>query len=895
MATPDHSSRLYDMDRKELLRIIQKAAEAETTKLVLSGKNIGYLPPDIGRLTKLKELRLRNCQLTSLPPEIGQLTNLEKLYLGNNQLVKIPSEISQLINLKELDLNSNGLSQLSPSFLNTSLSCLQKLYLSGNHLRDFPPEFCCFTSLTELDLNSNQLVNLPPEIGQLFKLKRLFVRANKLIKIPAEIGKLTELNELHLNGNQLKNLPPEIGQLTKLKKLNLSMSRLESLPTEVRQLINLKELHLIGTDLPIPPEILGKTREPNKIINYYINLKINCSSPLNEAKVLIVGQGSVGKTSLVKRLIENDFSPQQHKTEGIDIKSWHLPINDQEVQLNIWDFGGQEIMHATHQFFLTKRSLYLLVLDARQGEDENRLEYWLKIIQSFSGESPIIIVGNKIDQHPLDIDRRGLQNKYKTLKAIVETSCQSGKGIEQLKELIQSEIAKLEHVFNQFPLTWFEVKTKLEQIDRDYITYEDYERLCKDENVTEEISQRTLIGFLHDLGVVLNFQDDPRLEDTHVLNPEWVTNGVYKILNDRQLIIDNKGILSRQDLKRILDRKRYPHNKHIFIINMMRKFELCFALDGSDDKRFLIPDLLPKEEPYTGEWLNALAFEYHYNVLPHSIISRFIVRMNNYIHQHTYWRNGVVLVYEGNNLALVKADREDKKIFIRIAGSLSSQRRAFLAIVRSHFEHIHKTIPGIQIKEKVPLPDCPEVVVDYQHLLTLEWKRVATFIPEGYSEEVNVKHLLDGVEKERDRKARREGHLTRENVSNLSINIQNTNAQENIPMSNTYQYGSGDNIAGDKVMGDKIGTQINNSQNLAEAAQEIQQLLDQLSQNYPDPTPAQKIQIAAQAVEEIEKNPTLKARVTNALKEAGTTALEEAVDHPAIKIVVAGVKGYIDA
>lgn len=883
------------MDRKELLRIIQKAAEENATRLVISNRNIGYLPPEIGQLTQLKELRLRNCQLTSLPPEIGQLTNLEKLYLRNNQLVKFPSELSRLTNLKELELSFNGFIDLPHSFLKSPLPHLKKLNLADNQLRKLPPELIHFNSLIELDLSRNKLIDIPPEIAGLVNLKRLFISANSLIELPPEISQLTNLVSLAIDGNPLRSLPPEIGRLRKLKILNLQTNQLESLPFEIKQLTNLKILSLKDTKLPIPPEILWKPDEPQKIIDYYINLKTNRSKPLNEAKVLIVGQGSVGKTSLVKRLIEDSFDPQQNKTEGIDIKSWHLPIDDQEVQLNIWDFGGQEIMHATHQFFLTKRSLYLLVLDARQGEDENRLEYWIKIIQSFGGDSPVIIVGNKVDQHPLDIDRRGLQNKYKTIKAIVESSCQSGKGIEPLKELIQSEIAKLEHVFNQLPLTWFEVKTKLEKMDRDYITYEDYERLCENENVTEEISQRTLIGFLHDLGVVLNFQDDPRLEDTHVLNPEWVTNGVYKILNDRQLIIDNKGILSRQDLKRILDRKKYPHNKHIFIINMMRKFELCFALDGSDDKRFLIPDLLPKEEPYTGEWLNALAFEYHYNVLPHSIISRFIVRMNNYVHQHTYWRNGVVLVYEGNNLALVKADREDKKIFIRIAGSLSSQRREFLAIVRSHFEHIHRTIPGIQIKEKVPLPDCPEVVVDYQHLLTLERKRVPTFIPEGYSEEINVKQLLDGVEKERDRKARREGYLTRENVSNISINIQNTNAQENIPMSNTYQYGSGDNIAGDKVMGDKIGTQINNSQNLAEAAQEIQQLLDRFSQDYPDPTPAQKIQIAAQTVEEIERNPTLKARVTNALKEAGTTALEEAVEHPAIKIVVAGVKGYIDA
>jgi hypothetical protein len=114
-------------------------------------------------------------------------------------------------------------------------------------------------------------------------------------------------------------------------------------------------------------------------------------------------------------------------------------------------------------------------------------------------------------------------------------------------------------------------------------------------------------------------------------------------------------------------------------------------------------------------------------------------------------------------------------------------------------------------------------------------------------------------------------------------------------MSNSiHQYGFGDNIAGDKVMGDKIGTQINHSQNLAQAAQEIKALLDQLDQDYDRTTPTGQAMISAQAIASIETNPTLKARVINALKEGGTTALEEAIDHPAIKPVVAMIKGFMD-
>jgi hypothetical protein len=53
---------------------------------------------------------------------------------------------------------------------------------------------------------------------------------------------------------------------------------------------------------------------------------------------------------------------------GIRIKDWRIDTGDQELRCNLWDFGGQDIMHATHQFFLSRRSLYVLVLDGRKDE-----------------------------------------------------------------------------------------------------------------------------------------------------------------------------------------------------------------------------------------------------------------------------------------------------------------------------------------------------------------------------------------------------------------------------------------------------------------------------------------------------------------------------------------------
>jgi internalin A len=481
--------------------------------------------------------------------------------------------------------------------------------------------------------------------------------------------------------------------------------------------------------------------------------------------VLVLGQGSVGKTSLVKGLMGGKFNPRENKTEGIDIQKWQVAVDRQDVRLNVWDFGGQEIMHATHQFFLTKRSLYVLVVDARVSEEENRVEYWLKIIQSFGKESPVIIVGNKIDQQRLDLNRSSLQAKYPNIRAFVETSCQTSEGLDELNSVVVREVGALEHLHDALLVSWFSVKERLEQMEEDFIPFDEYVRMCRDEDIGDELSRDTLIGFLHDLGIVLNFRDDPRLAGMGILNPEWVTNGVYKILNSH-VLFQNKGVLERRSLGQILDPRKYPEDKHLFIMDLMRKFELCFDFEGQRDERFLIPDLLSREEPDTGDWGGALAFQYHYSVLPTSIISRFIVRMQQYINKNTLWRTGVVLKNDDGNRALIKADIEDRKIFIWVGGPENSRRR-FLEVIRSHFDSIHKTIPGLAADEKVPLPSHPEIAVDYKHLLRLEQEGIEKWIPEGLVEPVNVKQLLDGIETERARRDRQEFRIREERPERL--------------------------------------------------------------------------------------------------------------------------------
>jgi internalin A len=621
------------------------------------------------------------------------------------------------------------------------------------------PEFLFeLKNLQELDLDKNILHTIPNNLADLDKLTELHLANNKLSKFPSQLLKLTKLSFIDLSYNSIKKIPTTVKKLQNLTTLNFAGNPIETLPASLLKLPNLTTLDVDNTLLNVPPEIL-KTKDSKTILNYIFSKKLTNKRPLREAKVIFVGQGSVGKTSAVKRVVSNTFSNDESKTEGITINKWNVKdfkskssVKNNFIHLNIWDFGGQEIMHATHQFFLTKRSLYLLVLDSRLTQEENRVEYWLKIIQSFGGESPVLIVGNKIDQHPLDIDRTGLQKKYPNIVGILETSAATGAGIEELKAAIAEQVNNLPHVRDLLPETWFTVKTKLEELGRqsNFITHDKYLELCAENEVSDETSQRTLIGFLHDLGVVLHFQDDPRLEALGILNPQWVTNGVYKILNPHTLF-QNKGVLTTSMLDEILNLPEYPRGKRLFIVDMMKKFELCYDIEA--DKTFLVPDLLPKDEPAELKFNGVPAFEYAYPVLPSSVITRFIVRMNQKIDDGFVWRTGVVLKI-GDNKALVKADIEDRKITIAI-DDLEHTRRDALPAIRYQLDEIHGSIKGLDAQKRVPIPEAPEAEpLDYGYLLQLERDGFEGHPVKNGNQlvKVNVRKLLSGVVSETERR-----------------------------------------------------------------------------------------------------------------------------------------------
>lgn len=488
--------------------------------------------------------------------------------------------------------------------------------------------------------------------------------------------------------------------------------------------------------------------DPGAILDYYFRVRTD-QRPLNEAKLILVGFGAVGKTSLVERLVHGRFDPAEQKTEGIAITDWNLRLHDgEEARLHVWDFGGQEIMHATHQFFLTQRSLYLLVLAGRQGREDADAEYWLSLIGSLAAESPVIVVLNKIVEHPFDLNGAVLRQRFPSIRRVVRTDCAAGVGLNELADIIRYETDMLPNLRDAFPASWFATKERLSSMTDSWLGFEQYRRCCAELGEEDPAAQERLADVLHSLGIALNYRDDPRLRDTHVLNPRWVTEGVYRILNHPRLA-EQHGEVSVDDLADILDRQEYPPERHGFLLELMRKFDLCFRFTDQED-RYLVPELLGKEQPELGDELKpelCLSFEYRYpTVVPEGLLPRFIVRSYPLSTGEPRWRTGVVLSFEGSR-GLVVADPLARRVRISIAGPVASRRR-LLAVIRSDFDRIHASYRSPP-EEMVPLPEHPDITVPYAELVAFEAAGVTSFpkaVGGGKVVSLSVQDLLHGVD-----------------------------------------------------------------------------------------------------------------------------------------------------
>ncbi|AYB33337.1 COR domain-containing protein [Chryseolinea soli] len=655
---------------------------------------------------ELTTLVLINVGLADIPDTIFECKYLHRLVLNSNHIAKINSKLSSLSRLQFLDISNNSIEKLS-----------ENLGLPN--------------SLSVLDLSYNSIEKIPQSINRLKNLTSLFISGNDIREMPTTVLDIVPLCMAH---DKLREVKSQKDLIIRSQKYEEAAGLRDIELT----LLDKMEVGLYAFDTNIsnlPPEILS--RGIDSIKEYWKSLEIGSRQPLNEVKLILVGEGGCGKTSLMKRLTRDEFNSNESQTHGINIREWSMiREKDSSVMARIWDFGGQEIMHSTHQFFLSKRSIYLVVIDSRKDE---KVEYWLKNIESFGGDSPVLLVINKVDENPgFDINRKFIQNKYKSIAGFFRVSCSNGEGLNELKRGIVSSLMNVKHLDTLWRKEWFLIKEGLQEANKNYISYDSFIAICVENKVVDPAEQSELLSFLSDLGIMLNYRD-LALQDTNVLNPHWITNAVYQIINSR-LIIEAQGVLNFKSLSSILDKKNYPENKFNYIISLMKKFELCYDLDN---QRVLIPDLLGIEEPEL-QITPQIKFYIQYAFLPKSIIPRFIVRMHRDIKKNNSWRTGAILTnakYAAR--AIVKSDEEEKRISIYVEGK---QPRDFFAIIRHTLEDINNSFEKLVFEERVAIPNS-ELSISFNHLLTLEGKGIQDYVPEGSSEEIDVSEVLGTVRK----------------------------------------------------------------------------------------------------------------------------------------------------
>ena len=582
------------------------------------------------------------------------------------------------------------------------------LDLSGLGLTRLPPEIGQLSALEALHLFNNKLTSLPPEIGLLSALMRLHLAYNQLSSLPRELGQLTVLTKLYLSHNQLTSLPPEIGELQNLELLTLHDNRLEALPEPLKRLNVWERLHQLtlhdNDALGIPSEVLGPTSamirrgatpaHPRAILDYYFRTQIT-GGPLNEVKVILVGRGGAGKTSLVKRLVNNEFNENEQETPGISITDWSLKCGKDEVKLHLWDFAGQEITHGTHQFFFSQRSVYLLLLTGREGNAERDADYWLRLIKAFGSDSPVLVVLNKIEQSYFELDEPAIQRDHPSVRSFHGMDCKSGSGREELLKALQETIKGMDSVHKAFPSEWKKVKNRLSGMKENYLGQKEYRVICAENGEKDEASQDMLAGHLHHLGIALNYADDPRVRHALVLNPGWVTDGIYKIIRGVEKTTP-AGELKASALAKILPEEEKPAMRR-YLVDLMRKFELCFALD-EEEKRFLVPAVLPVKSPVLdASWVTdkkALRLRYEYDALPQGLLPRFLVRTHVLSQDKPRWRTGVMLGFEGAEALVRAVQGKQDYIEIIIRGPQEPTQR-LAAVVRENFRVIHDDIKAL--------------------------------------------------------------------------------------------------------------------------------------------------------------------------------------------------------
>ena len=663
-------------------------------------------------LTALQSLDLGANQISDIS-FLKELTALQSLDLEDNQISDI-SFLKELTALLYLNLRHNLISDIS--FLK-ELTALQSLDLSYNLISDisFLKEL---TTLQSLDLRYNQISDIS-FLNELTALQSLDLHNNQISDI-SFLKDLTTLQSLDLSLNQISDIS-FLKDLTALQSLDLSYNQISELPIWISDFsmeIEMREFGdgvcLYGNPLQKPNvEIVKQGKEAIKRYFEELERKDVEELQLLEAKVLLLGEGKTGKTSLRFKLEDEDkpLPKDDERTRGIDIYHHTFPVKNDTFISHIWDFGGQDVLYQVHRFFLSDDALYILVTDSR-ADQGNKFEEWLQNIEIFTNNQnkQIILLQNlKHGDTPANIDIAEYKKYYTIADGKVfevDLSFSEDKHLgkfRKFRDVIEHRLLELPHVQKPILSHWLAVRKELEKRlkNKTYlIKLSEYSKICRENKVNNTESQKDLLRYLHGLGIVLWYEKYSAVKQKVILNPEWITSALYLIIDSKN-IRDKNGKLEQEDIEKLWNQEIYE-DYHNELLEILKIFRLAYKRKQED--AYIVPSLMNTSVPeryekwnQTGKWI----IKYSYpRLMPRGIVNQLAAELCRYIESdfNDVWAFGVVFTAK-NARAKVQESRNIKKIEVEAYGD---ERLVLMQNIVKALEDIHSTYKGLEYEIEIP-------------------------------------------------------------------------------------------------------------------------------------------------------------------------------------------------
>ena len=494
---------------------------------------------------------------------------------------------------------------------------------------------------------------------------------------------------------------------------------------------------------------------------------------------MLVGQGRVGKTELRNRWMRRPHG-RAESTEGLEIETVILPHPGKPgttMKLKCWDFGGQDIYHATHQFFLTGRSLFLFCFEAGKDWEAGKPYYWLDKIAAVAPDAPVVIVATKGDERPAPaLPWDELKKRY---PQIVGTGCFlvttrekdrkgcAGDGIAELQACVQTVAAdkeKLPLMGQEMPRAWVKAMDMVTNHPNDhYLPRKKFCRILMDAGVAED-AIHTVAVLLRDLGEILYYweEKDAALRPWVIIKPTWVTRAAARILDSPE-VQKQGGILTHEEMRQAW--QDYPTEMHSVLLDLLEKYDLTYKIPDDQEDRSLVVERLPKDEaPAPDDWeelkpagANArreMQMTFELQSQQAGIPSWFIARK----HYHTMRRHWLHGVYFADNrraprhVARIRAptDQQPPRVELTVRGPFP---QTFFAVMKDGLEaSIRDRYPELIKAEMIPCcckdkapgaAPCPHFF-NYERLLERLAKGKATAECDVSQEDVSVAELLFG-------------------------------------------------------------------------------------------------------------------------------------------------------